>query len=56
MIEEYIRHYEEAIRKKDRKTQQKIERDLARVGMDRMTLLTIVMERNGVHGSKVQPE
>ena len=56
MIEEYISQYEEALKNKDMKAQHKIERDLSKVGMDRMTLMTIVTERRGNGRSKVQPE
>ena len=45
MLEEYIINYEKAIAEKDWKTVSRIERELASLGMDKMTLSILVEER-----------
>ena len=45
MLEDYIVAYEKALKEHDAKAQKKIERDLAKLGMDKITLMTIVKER-----------
>lgn len=45
MLEDYIRQYEEALKKGDEKTKRRIEKELASLGMDLMTLRILVRER-----------
>ena len=45
MLEEYIADYEKALSEKDWKKVSRIERELASLGMDKMTLNVIVEER-----------
>ncbi len=47
MLQDYIDAYEVAIRKGDKKAAEKIEKDLARLGMDKATLMLIVGEIKG---------
>ena len=44
MLSEYIEAYKEALKNKDEKQQERIERDLAKLGMDRFTLQILVKE------------
>lgn len=45
MLEEYISEYEAALAAKDWKTVSRIERELAGLGMDKLTLSVLVAER-----------
>ena len=44
MLSDYIEAYKEALKNKDKKQQEKIERDLAKLGMDRFTLQILAKE------------
>lgn len=48
MLSDYIDAYEAAIRRGDKKAAEKIEKDLARLGMDKATLMLIVGETRNV--------
>lgn len=45
MLEDYISEYEAALEEKDWKAVSRIERELASLGMDKMTLSVLVAER-----------
>lgn len=45
MLSEYIDNYVKALKNKDKKAQAKIEKDLAKLGMDKMTLMILVAEQ-----------
>lgn len=51
MINDYLIEYEEAMEKGDSKRMRQIERDLASVGMDKMTILVLIDERRKNNGS-----
>ena len=44
MLAEYIERYKEALRKKDKKEQERIEKELQKLGMDRATLRFLIRE------------
>ena len=44
MLQEYIEAYKKAMKNKDEKEMKRIEKDLAQLGMDRMTLMLLVKE------------
>lgn len=44
MLDEYIKAYKEAMQTGDEKEMKRIERDLASLGMDRMTLRMLAKE------------
>ncbi len=44
MLAEYIERYKEALKNKDKKEQERIEKDLQKLGMDKMTLMVLVKE------------
>lgn len=56
MLDEYIVSYIEAWYKEDKKEMEKIEKDLEKLGMDRMTLRTVAKERYRALGGKIERE
>lgn len=49
MLEDWIRAYEEALKRNDEKGKTDIEKQLSRLGMDRRTLLAVIGERRRSH-------
>ena len=44
MLSDYIEAYKEAMKNKDKKEMEKIEKELAILGMDKNTLMTIIKD------------
>lgn len=54
MLADYIEQYKEAMANEDKKTMREIEKDLAKLGMDRMTLRLLVEQKGTNNGNNSQ--